>query len=225
MYEMAAEGRVAPGNRSASRHSRASKPREGDRRRTPADEESDVDDGQFKKLVLGMLREMRRDTSSACRTAEAASLAAQRALAATDETKTAVDNLAAEQDDLTEKLEHLQARTAALESRPVGSAPPSESGFSVIDAGSGGARSGGQPPSSRRLAPVDHHHRRLPEALRGGPQHKGGEDGRVDPRPPQGTRFARLHEQRHGRQGLHQAQGGQRRGDFRRGAELARQLP
>jgi hypothetical protein len=104
----AAEGRVAPGHRSTSWHSSASKPREGDRSRTPADEESDVDDGQFKKLVLGMLREMRRDTSSACRAAEAASHAAQRALAATDDTRAAVDNLAAKQDDLTEKLEQLQ---------------------------------------------------------------------------------------------------------------------
>ena len=103
-------------------------------------------DGQFRKLVLGILREMRRDTSSACRAAEAASHAAQRALAATDDTRAAVDNLAAKQDDLTEKFEQLQARTAALESRPAGSAPPSESGFSVIDAGSGGTRSGGQLP-------------------------------------------------------------------------------
>ena len=143
---MAAEGRVAPGNRSASRHSRAGKARGvADRSRTPPDEESEVDDGQFKKLVLGMLREMRRDTSSATRAAEAASQAARQALAATDETRTAVDNLGNKQDELAEKLEQLQARTAALEARPLGSAAPSESGFSVIDAGSGGTRGGPNP--------------------------------------------------------------------------------
>jgi hypothetical protein len=83
---------------------------------------------------------MRRDTSSATRAAEAASQAARQALAATDETSTAVDNLRAKQDELAEKLEQLQARTAALEAGPAGSAAPSESGFSAIDAGSGGTR-------------------------------------------------------------------------------------
>ena len=119
---MAAEGRIALGARSASRHSRAGKDRGTlERSRTPPDEESEVDDGQFKKLVLGMLREMLRDTSSATRAAEAASQAARQALAVTDETRAAVDHLGTKHDELAEKLEQLQARTAVLEARPAGS--------------------------------------------------------------------------------------------------------